>query len=42
MNAVSIRDAMGSAATASAAGKAMPSISQPSVSNLKTSLQSHL
>ncbi len=41
MNAVSIREAMGSAATARAAGNAMPSISQPSTSNLKTRLKSH-
>ena len=41
MNAVSIRIAMGSAATARAAGNAMPRISQPSTSNLKTLLESH-
>ena len=41
MNAVSIREAMGSAATARAAGNAMPRISQPSISNLKMLLESH-
>lgn len=38
MNAVSMREAMGSAANASAAGKAIPRISMPRSSNLKTFL----
>ena len=42
MNAVSIREAMGSAAAASAAGNAIPSISLDRASSLKTSLHSHM
>lgn len=38
MNAVSTREATGSAAKASAAGKAICAISRPSSSNLKTCL----
>lgn len=38
MNAVSTREATGSAAKASAAGKAIRAISRPSSSNLKTCL----
>lgn len=41
MKAVSIKDAMGSAATARAAGNAIPRISRPIESNLNTSLQPH-
>ena len=41
MNAISIREAMGSAATSRATGNAMPRISEPSVSNLKMLLESH-
>ena len=39
---VSIREAIGSAATARAAGNAIPSISFPRSSHLKTSLEGHL
>lgn len=38
---VSIREAMGSAATARAAGNAIPRISFPSSSHLKTSLKEY-
>lgn len=39
MNAVSIKEAMGSAATAIADGNAIPNISRERASNLNTSLQ---
>lgn len=38
MNAVSTREAIGSAVKASAAGNAIDAISKPSLSNLKTNL----
>lgn len=42
INAVSIREAIGSAANAMAAGKAIKIISFPSESILRTSLQIHI
>jgi len=41
MNVVSIKEAIGSATTASAAGNAIPNISRERASSLKISLHSH-
>lgn len=42
MNAVSIKEAIGSAANAMAAGAAIKSISFPRESSLRTSLKNHI